>query len=107
MLAKLVVSAETRVAAIDRLRAALRRYPVLGIRSNIPFLLRLVNLPAFAAGDLHTGFVDEHHAALFIPPPPPPVALAAAALAGRAVQNSGTAPHEIPDPWAQATAWGR
>ena len=33
--------------AIARLRAALRAFPVLGIRTNIPFLLRLLDLPAF------------------------------------------------------------
>ena len=32
--------------------------------SNIPFLLRLIDLPAFTAGDLHTGFIDEHREAL-------------------------------------------
>ncbi|MEO7275648.1 MAG: acetyl-CoA carboxylase biotin carboxylase subunit [Vicinamibacterales bacterium] len=107
MLAKLVVSAETRPAAIARLRAALRRYPVLGIRSNIPFLLRLIDLPAFAAGDLHTGFIDEHRGALLASRAPAAAALAAAALAGRVPPGVDGGPSAAPDPWSQATGWGR
>ena len=107
MLAKLVVSAETRKAAIARLRAALRHYPVLGIRSNIPFLLRLIELPAFAAGDLHTGFIDEHRDALLATANPDGTALAAAALAGAVTHATAASAASIPDPWAQTTGWGR
>ncbi len=64
LLAKLIAFAETREAARERLVAALRAYPVLGIRTNIPFLLRLIGLPDYVAGRLHTGFVDEHLASL-------------------------------------------
>ena len=59
MLAKLIVSAETRAAAIARAVAALRRYVVLGIRTNIPFLLAVLQHPRFVAGDMDTGFLDE------------------------------------------------
>jgi acetyl/propionyl-CoA carboxylase alpha subunit len=107
MLAKLVVSAETRTAAIQRLRAALRHYAVLGIRSNIPFLLRLIDLPAFTAGDLHTGFIDEHREALLTDEAPGITALAAAALAGALVQRAEAHAAVVPDPWSQTTGWGR
>ena len=60
LLAKLIVHAETREAARMRAVAALRSYPVLGTRTNIPFLLSLLELPAFRAGSLHTGMIDEH-----------------------------------------------
>jgi len=102
-----VVSAETRTAAIQRLRAALRHYAVLGIRSNIPFLLRLIDLPAFTAGDLHTGFIDEHREALLIDEAPGITALAAAALAGALVQRAEAHAAVVPDPWSQTTGWGR
>jgi len=107
MLAKLVVSAETRAAAIARLRAALRQYAVLGIRSNIPFLLRLIDLPAFIAGDLHTGFIDEHREALLADGAPGVTALAAAALARTVARAAETRAAAVPDPWAQTTGWGR
>ena len=71
------------------LRSALRAFPVLGIRTNIPFLLRLIDLPDFVEGRLHTGFVDEHMASLTGCTEPDGYVYAAAALAagaGRAQQ---------------------
>src|SRR5439155_10965998 len=38
LIAKVIASDETREAAITRLIAALREFPVLGIHTNIPFL---------------------------------------------------------------------
>jgi len=64
MLAKLIVSAESREAAIARAIAALRQYIILGIRTNIPFLLNILQDPRFAAGDVHTGFLDAEGAGL-------------------------------------------
>ena len=40
LLAKLSVHAETRDAARARAVHALKRYPILGTRTNIPFLIR-------------------------------------------------------------------
>ena len=37
---------------------------MLGTRTNIPFLIRLLELPAFRDGRLHTGMIDEHLAEL-------------------------------------------
>jgi len=64
MLAKLIVAAESREAAIARAVAALRQYIILGIRTNIPFLLNILQDPRFAAGDVHTGFLDAEGAGL-------------------------------------------
>jgi acetyl-CoA carboxylase biotin carboxylase subunit len=64
MLAKLIVSAETRDAAIARAIAALSRYIVLGIRTNIPFLLNILRDPRFRSGDVHTGYLDAEGAGL-------------------------------------------
>ncbi len=107
LLAKLIACAETREAARERLAAALRAYPVLGIRTNIPFLLQLISLPDFAAGRLHTGFVGEHLASIRTSPEPSATVLAAAALAG-AARTRATADEAQPaDPWAQPSGWGR
>jgi len=111
MLAKLVVHAESREAAIARARAALRRYAVLGIRTNIPFLLRVLAHPAFAAGDVSTAFIDEHLEALTERPEATAAIAAAAALAGEASASprSGAESdaHTARDPWADLTGWGR
>jgi acetyl/propionyl-CoA carboxylase alpha subunit len=60
MIAKLSVVAADRPAAIARMNAALRAYPILGVTTNIEYLLAVLAQPAFAAGRLHTGFLDEH-----------------------------------------------
>ena len=109
LLAKLIVTAESRDAAIARAIAALREYPILGIRSNVPFLVALLQLPAFRAGDLHTGFVEEHLDALLVDQPPSPLVLAAAAMAEASPEGTRTSNEADPrrDPWSSATRWGR
>jgi acetyl-CoA carboxylase biotin carboxylase subunit len=109
LLAKLIASAETRDACLSRLRSALRAYPVLGIRTNIPFLLRLIDLPDFVEGRLHTGFVDEHMASLTGCTRPDGYVYAAAALAAGAgaAAAATSGPPSTPDPWSQPTGWGR
>src|SRR5688572_23847293 len=42
MIAKLIATAETREAARQRALAALRSYPILGIRTNVAFLIALL-----------------------------------------------------------------
>ena len=59
MIAKLIVSAETREAARQRALAALRNYPILGIRTNVPFLMALLEHPRFISGDLDTHFLEH------------------------------------------------
>jgi len=59
MLAKVIASGETRDVAIARLVSALRDYPILGVRTNIPFLIKVLEHPRFRAGDVDTGFLDR------------------------------------------------
>ena len=72
MLAKLIVSAPDRASAVRRLRNALRDYAVLGVPTNLPLLRRVVEHPAFAAGETTTGFLEEHGLAKAPVEPPPP-----------------------------------
>ena len=60
MIAKLSVHAADRPAAIARMEAALRAYPILGVTTNVEYLLTVLAHPAFARGELHTGFLEEH-----------------------------------------------
>jgi acetyl/propionyl-CoA carboxylase alpha subunit len=59
LLAKLIASGENRSVAIERATAALRDFPILGIRTNIPFLLDVLADARFKSGDVHTRFLDE------------------------------------------------
>ncbi|WP_448586917.1 ATP-binding protein [Thermaurantiacus sp.] len=81
MIAKLVVHGPTREAARQRLVAALDRTVVEGLGTNRAFLARLAAHPAFARGEVSTGFLARHEADLFATRPPPLEALAAAAVA--------------------------
>jgi 3-methylcrotonyl-CoA carboxylase alpha subunit len=60
MIAKVIVRAESRPAAIDRMLAALASFRVEGVTTTIPFLRRAIGHPAFRAGETHTGFVEMY-----------------------------------------------
>ena len=64
LLAKVIASAESRDLARVRLIAALRDFPILGVHTNIPFLLRILEHPRFRAGDVDTAFLDSDGASL-------------------------------------------
>ncbi len=91
MLAKLIVYAPDRERSVRRLRRALDDYAVLGVRTNLPLLRRIIGHPAFAAGETTVAFLEEHRLAEPTPEPaPPPEALvlgAAADLAARVSAN--------------------
>jgi acetyl-CoA carboxylase biotin carboxylase subunit len=59
MIAKLAVWAETREAAIDRLKRALDEYHVGGITTTLPFFREIARDPEFVAGQLDTGFISR------------------------------------------------
>lgn len=61
MIAKLVVWAADRQAALTKLRYSLRYYNIVGLHTNINFLLSLTGHPEFEAGNVHTDFIPQHH----------------------------------------------
>lgn len=92
MLAKLIVWGETRDAARRRALTALRDFAVLGIRTNIAFLLQLLEHEQFVAATIDTGFLDRDGAAIAAASVTelPAAALAAAAEHRRAPSTPGT-----------------
>ena len=108
LLAKLTAVAESRDAAIARARAALEMFPILGIRTNVPFLIRVLDHPDFRSGRLHTGFIEQHAADLLASSPAPLEALAAAAAAGAVAPPTSSPTRPVnPDPWTIVRRWGR
>ena len=59
MLAKVIVHDIDRKHAIRRARRCLDEMVIEGIRTNIPFLRKIVNNPDFIRGDFDTGFVGR------------------------------------------------
>jgi acetyl-CoA carboxylase biotin carboxylase subunit len=99
MLAKIIVHAPDRDAAVGRLRDVLARTSVLGLTTNLDHLQAVVGTVAFADGALTTTFLDEHLPDWDLgPAPPEAVVLTAAVLAELAGTGTG-------DPWAQLGPW--
>jgi acetyl-CoA carboxylase biotin carboxylase subunit len=59
MIGKLIVHANTRDAAILKMRQALDEYIVEGIKTNIPLHKRVMASKAFASSDYDTHFLEE------------------------------------------------
>jgi 3-methylcrotonyl-CoA carboxylase alpha subunit len=60
MLAKLIVRGENREDALARMEQALLEFQVLGVRTNISYLLAIIRHPEFKAGSTHTAFLDQY-----------------------------------------------
>ncbi len=60
MLAKLITWGADRDEAAARMTRALDELRVDGVKTSIAFHHRVMTHPAFLAGDLHTGFLEEH-----------------------------------------------
>jgi acetyl-CoA carboxylase biotin carboxylase subunit len=59
LLAKVIVHDVDRPAALRRARRCLDEMVIEGIRTNIPFLRRIINNADFIRGDFDTGFVGR------------------------------------------------
>ncbi|MCL4554496.1 MAG: acetyl-CoA carboxylase biotin carboxylase subunit [Actinobacteria bacterium] len=60
LLAKLIVWGENRDEALARAKRALDEFIVVGIPTTVAFHQRVVENPAFQAGEVYTDFVDRH-----------------------------------------------
>ena len=112
MLAKVIVQSETRAGAIARASAALRQFPVLGIRTNLAYLRAVLAHASFVAGEVDTDFLDRETPALVAVAADasvPDGALAAAAaefLTFVEARDVGpTADGHVADPWDDAGPW--
>ncbi|GER86398.1 hypothetical protein KDW_05600 [Dictyobacter vulcani] len=107
MLAKLIVYAEQRPAAIARLRAALERCAIFGVTTNISLLHAISLHPAFYAGETPTNFLELHSLPdTKIQPELPDTILAAAAITvvKQDMQDVARMPHS-PNPWQSLGPW--
>ena len=87
MLAKLIVHAENRKAAIQKMGAALRDFVVHGVTTNIDFLQDVLSHPDFADGKVSTRWVETNFN--WSPPSEPSFeTLIAASLADIALPSS-------------------
>jgi 3-methylcrotonyl-CoA carboxylase alpha subunit len=105
MIAKLVAWGDDRPDAARRMGSALAEMEILGVRTNLAFLERVVAHPAFLAGDTDTGFIERHRAQL-VPPPGGVPAEAVIACAARVFMDELAAVRSAqPSPWNDTTGW--
>jgi acetyl-CoA carboxylase biotin carboxylase subunit len=108
LLAKLIVLAENRQDALQKMNWALGQYVLLGVTTNIPFLQTVVNHEAFHRGEISTHFVEDHFTG-WQPPAssPPDLAFIAAALSemmneastGQSRSGEGSGESDPYNPW--------
>jgi len=60
MISKLISYGETREIAIIKMKRALRDYTVHGVKTNINFLLSLLESDAFMTGNYNTQYVERY-----------------------------------------------
>jgi 3-methylcrotonyl-CoA carboxylase alpha subunit len=101
MIAKLVVHAKDRQAALDALGTALAQTEIAGSTVNTAFLAALAADADFSAGDVDTGLIGRHQEALTAIPPPTAETIAAAALAASGAGE--LAPSD--DPWSSLAGY--
>ncbi len=107
MLSKLVVYAETREAAIDRMMRALDEYVIGGIKTNLGLFRRILKDAGFRSAQIDTGYLERMLSEKAPEPEAPaeltPVAAAAGVLIG--VERVGGKPAMAVPPatsgWAQ------
>jgi acetyl-CoA carboxylase biotin carboxylase subunit len=118
LLAKLIVQAEDRPSAIQRMQAALKEFVVHGVITNINFLQTVLSHPDFLNGKVTTRWVDENLDSLmdsrsWLPGPQEQAVslhVIAAALADLTIVHSpsSSVPTNEPDPyspWKQANGF--
>ena len=72
---------DTRAAAASRLAGMMAETEVVGVRTNIDFLGRIITHASFLDADLSTRFIEAHEDDLLTSPPPPVEAIGLAVLA--------------------------
>jgi 3-methylcrotonyl-CoA carboxylase alpha subunit len=108
MIAKLIVWDEDRPKALQRMREALAACEIIGPKSNIGFLERLVRHRAVVEGRIDTGYLDRHLEEFLVGDAPPGdhvVFAAATAVLLYDESHKAVASTDPHSPWALADAW--
>jgi len=105
MIAKLVAWGADRAEAARRMGSALAETEILGVRTNVAFLERVVGHPAFLAGDTDTAFIERHRADLLPPAGDPPVEAVVACAVRVFVDELRAGTSSVPSPWNDTTGW--
>jgi 3-methylcrotonyl-CoA carboxylase alpha subunit len=107
MLAKLICYAPDRNTAIDRSARALRDYVILGTKTNVSWLRRVVTHPAFREGLVSTRFLEEHAADLGPRADERAAEIAKVIVASSKPQPAARQSNQVRGVWESLGNWGR
>lgn len=68
MISKLISYGADRTVAIEKMKRALKDYVIVGIKTNINFLLSLLECKEFVDGNYHTQFIEKEFKSRIISP---------------------------------------
>lgn len=108
MIAKLVVWSQNREAALKKLKSSLLDYHVIGLNTNINFLVNLTKHDEFEKGNVHTNFIPLHKESLFPSSSLSPLLVCQAAVAlllyqHEMVRNKGIKSQDPTSPFTHCT----
>ncbi|HYC36610.1 MAG TPA: acetyl/propionyl/methylcrotonyl-CoA carboxylase subunit alpha [Usitatibacter sp.] len=105
MIAKLIVWGDDRAEAARRMASALADTAILGVRTNLAFLERVVRHPAFLAGETDTAFIERHRAELLPSDAHVPLEALVAAAARVFLDEQRAIADAPPSPWNDTGGW--
>jgi 3-methylcrotonyl-CoA carboxylase alpha subunit len=105
LIAKVIAYAETREDAIRRLESALLDFHILGVKTNIGYILDVLRHPGFRQGKIDTGFLDREFSDWNGNQEIPPELGAILALANSPNQASATGNSKPQRAWEQSDSF--
>ncbi|MGH8183377.1 MAG: acetyl/propionyl/methylcrotonyl-CoA carboxylase subunit alpha [Rhodanobacteraceae bacterium] len=108
MIAKLIVWDVDRSSALQRMREALAECEIVGPKSNVAFLERLVRHPTVVEGRIDTGYLDRHLDEFIAGETAPDAHMVFAAAVAALLRDERHVAGEAADPnspWNRADAW--
>lgn len=105
LLAKVIVWGENRTSAIQRLRRALAEFQIGGIKTDLEFLLKVIESPPFLAGEVTTTYLDDFQPPITVRDDSLEEELALAAAMYVHKQQANHADEKKPVSLWQHTAW--
>jgi acetyl/propionyl-CoA carboxylase alpha subunit len=68
MIAKIIVWDETRPRAIQKIIRTLKDTVIFGVKTNIPYLIKILSHPEFVNGTMTTQFINQHFSKPLVAP---------------------------------------
>jgi 3-methylcrotonyl-CoA carboxylase alpha subunit len=68
MIAKIIVWDENRPRAIQKIVRTLKETVIFGVKTNIPYLIKILSHPEFVNGTMSTQFINQHFSKPLVAP---------------------------------------